>query len=54
VLRAVGGELLQQRREFSLDFNDLAGLAELGLELLGALFQPDNLFVTRVGALATG
>src|SRR6266705_1248019 len=51
---AVGGELLQQRREFSLVLDHLAGLAELTGQALVLLAQPVDLPVAGIGGLASG
>src|SRR6266508_3284641 len=50
---AVGGELLQQRRELSLDLDDLAGLTELGGQALVLPPQPGVLPLHRVGRRAS-
>jgi hypothetical protein len=49
---AVGGELLQQRRELSLDLDHPAGLVELGCKPLVLLAQPGDLQVAGIGRLA--
>ena len=48
-LRAVGGELLQQHREFSLDLDHLAGLVELPAQAFVLLAQGSQLTVFRIG-----
>src|SRR6266516_2051483 len=49
---AVGGELLQQRRELSLDLDDLAGLVELAGQALVLPAQPGVVAFHRIGRRA--
>src|SRR5690606_8494208 len=49
---AVGGELVQQRRELSLDLDHLLRLAQLGGQALVLAAQPGDLAIAGIGGLA--
>jgi len=46
--------VLQQRREFSLDLDDLAGRVEIAREPALLLLEPGDLLVAWIGRLAAG